>query len=78
MNVFIQQEQLDTTLRNIGLSKPTAEELHVHLKSSYPNKADEFINILSHMDGLVQKLMDKLDVDTRGKVCETRTVQTEI
>ncbi|KAF2803358.1 uncharacterized protein BDZ99DRAFT_526716 [Mytilinidion resinicola] len=33
----------------------------------YADKCDSFMNFLGHMDKIVQKLMDKLDIDIKGK-----------
>ncbi len=71
MNVFIQQEQLKVTLRNcVGLEKPSQKELQERLLQLYPRaKCQEFLNIILHMEHIVQKLMDTLEIDSMGKVC---------
>ena len=70
MNVFIQQEQLKVTLRNcVGLEQPTHYELQERLLQLYPTpKCQEFLSIILHMEALVSKLMDRLEIDSQGKV----------
>ncbi|KAI0858308.1 hypothetical protein F4860DRAFT_527275 [Xylaria cubensis] len=66
--MFVQQEQLDVTLRNIGLVKPTRVELEQHLNQLYSkSKCAEFIAIIDNMEATVCKTMDKLDIDMKGK-----------
>ncbi|KAI0469640.1 hypothetical protein GGR56DRAFT_662314 [Xylariaceae sp. FL0804] len=67
MNVFVQKEQLDVTLRNIGLTKPSPLELSEHLHERHPTKAAEFLSIIDRMEEVVAKLVEKLDVDLTGK-----------
>ena len=67
-NIFVQQEQLNITLANIGLHRPTPDELEQHLRSTYPHKYKEFMSIIGHMDGVIKKLMNSLDIDVNGKV----------
>ncbi|KAH7160731.1 hypothetical protein EDB81DRAFT_782864 [Dactylonectria macrodidyma] len=67
-HVFVQQEQLDVTLRNIGLVKPTRTELEQHLRELYPkSKCSEFLNIVDNMEKTVGQMMEKLDIDADGK-----------
>lgn len=75
-HVFIQQEQLRVTLGNLGLKDPRHSELREHLMELYPAyKCQEFMGIILTMEGLVLKMMDKLDVDSAGKVGHTPIVQ---
>ncbi len=68
-HMFVQQEQLDVTLRNIGLVNPTRVELEQHLNGLYSkSKCGEFIAIIDNMEAIVRKTMDKLDIDMEGKV----------
>jgi len=67
-HVFIQQEQLHMTLRSIGLVNPTRDELEEHLRQLYPEKYDTFMDVIRHMEEILAKLMDKLDIDGQGKV----------
>ncbi|KAJ3580542.1 hypothetical protein NPX13_g21 [Xylaria arbuscula] len=67
-HVFVQQEQLDVTLRNIGLVNPTRVELELHLTKLYStSKCVEFMAIIDNMETIVRKIMDKLDIDMKGK-----------
>jgi hypothetical protein len=76
MNIFIQQEQLQLSLRNIGLERPTQQELQEHLLQLYPlAKCKEFLNIIVRMEEAVQRLTDNLDVDSQGKVRLLHVVQ---
>jgi hypothetical protein len=68
MNMFVQQEQLNVTLHNIGLQGASMTEVNSHLRTRFPEKCDVFMDILGHMDKIVQRLMDKLDIDLKGKV----------
>lgn len=67
-HIFVQQEQLHMTLRSIGLVNPTPPELEEHLRQLYPDKYERFLDIIKHMESILTKLMDKLDIDPRGKV----------
>ena len=67
-HIFVQQEQLHITLRSIGLVNPTATELEEHLQQLYPDKCVAFVDIIQHMESLLNKLMNKLDIDSHGKV----------
>ncbi|KAK4458665.1 hypothetical protein QBC42DRAFT_276307 [Cladorrhinum samala] len=66
-HVFVQQQQLQITLRSIGLVDPTPSELEEHLRHRYPDKFATFADIISRMERLLVKLLDKLDVDVQGK-----------
>ncbi|KAK4222188.1 hypothetical protein QBC38DRAFT_99834 [Podospora fimiseda] len=66
-HVFVQQQQLQITLRSIGLVNPTAFELEEYLCQNFPNKFHIFVDIISHMEKLLTKLFDKLDVDAHGR-----------
>ncbi|KAI1182767.1 hypothetical protein F5B17DRAFT_170400 [Nemania serpens] len=67
-HMFVQQEQLDMTLRDIGLVKPTRGELEQHLSRRYSkSECAYFLEIIDHMETAVRKTMDKLDIDMEGK-----------
>ncbi|KAI1123241.1 hypothetical protein F5Y10DRAFT_252238 [Nemania abortiva] len=67
-HMFVQQEQLDVTLRNIGLVNPSRLELEQHLSELYPkSKCAELIAVIDNMEATVRKTMDKLDIDIQGK-----------
>ncbi|KAK4164376.1 hypothetical protein QBC43DRAFT_300477 [Cladorrhinum sp. PSN259] len=66
-HVFVQQQQLQITLRSIGLVDPRPYELEEYLRQRYPDKFEVLTDIISHMEKLLSKLMDKLDVDSQGR-----------
>lgn len=66
-HVFVQQQQLQITLRSIGLVDPTPFELEEYLRQRYPDKFAMFADIISHMEKLLVRLLDKLDVDAQGR-----------
>ncbi|KAF7505309.1 hypothetical protein GJ744_001012 [Endocarpon pusillum] len=66
-NIFIQQEQLFKTMKNIGLHEPSLEDLEEYLRIQHPNKCTEYISIVGHMGDIIKKLMEKLDIDIKGK-----------
>lgn len=67
-HIFVQQEQLQITLRSIGLVDPTPLQLEEHVRQLYPEKCTAFIDIIRHMEYLLTKLIEKLDIDVQGKV----------
>lgn len=67
-NIFVQKEQLNVTFQNIGLQDASLTEVELYLRRRYPDKCDNFMNILGHMDKIVHKLMEKLGIDSEGKV----------
>ena len=68
MNVFVQKQQLDTTLSNLNLHDPTRTELEDMLKQQYPDKFHMFMQIIDEMERQVANLMEMLDIDAKGKV----------
>jgi hypothetical protein len=78
LHIFIQKQQLLVTLRNIGMPLghdrlPDKTKLKSHLERLYPHSNAEFMSIVAQMEGHMAKLLDKLDVDPRGKVCTDGT-----
>ncbi len=67
-NIFLQQEQLSKTLKNIGLYEPSLEDLEEYLRIHYPNKCTEYMSTIGNMAAIIKQLMDKLDIDIHGKV----------
>lgn len=67
-HIFVQHEQLQITLRNIGLTDPNPFRLEEFIRQKYPDKFEAFVDIVSHMDGLLKKLLSNLDVDIDKKV----------
>lgn len=68
MNIFLQKQQLDTTLSNLGLHDPTRIELEERLRQQYPDKFEMFMQIIDAMEENVANLMEMLDIDAKGKV----------
>ncbi|KAI0448029.1 hypothetical protein F4803DRAFT_4830 [Xylaria telfairii] len=66
-NLFIQEQQLQVTLENIGLLKPTLSEIRQRLHQVNPGCSSQFVDILEHMDSITSSLMDKLEIDSNGK-----------
>lgn len=66
-NIFVQQQQLQITLRLIGLNQPSIVELRERLEEKYPDQHREFLSIIKHMDEITKALLDKLDIDMDGK-----------
>lgn len=71
MNIFLQKQQLDTTLSNLGLHGPTRIELEERLRQQYPDKFEMFMQIIDAMEENVANLMEMLDIDAKGKVSPT-------
>ncbi|KAK7403826.1 hypothetical protein QQX98_010397 [Neonectria punicea] len=76
-HIFIQKMQLEVTLQNIGLHAddgqlPTQVELKDHLQRLYPDNCEKFMDILAQMEGILAKLLYKLNVDSQGKACSRR------
>ena len=67
-NIFIQQQQLRTTLGLIGLDQPCFHEVQEWIREKYPSRHEEILSIVAQMDRVTKSLLDKLEVDTNGKV----------
>lgn len=73
-NVILQQEHLNTTLHNIGIRKnpadagPTMAEVEAILMLRRPDRCDYFMSILKQMNGLMEGLLDKLEIARERKV----------
>ena len=68
INIFVQKEQLYMTLSNVGLQGADMAEVESELRKRHPDKCTTFIEILNRMEKLVEKLLDRLDLDSDGKV----------
>ncbi|KAK8136615.1 hypothetical protein PG984_004555 [Apiospora sp. TS-2023a] len=66
-HIFVQHEQLQITLRSIGLTSPNSFRLEEFIRHKYPDKHEAFVDIILHMDGMFKRLMNDLDVDINGK-----------
>ena len=63
-HIFLQQAQLDATMDCLGLTKPISEaQLRARLGDVYPEKCEEFMNILERMGKVLEGMMRDLDVD---------------
>jgi hypothetical protein len=67
-NVTLHQEHLNTTLRNMGLQSPTMAQVEAVLQVRRPDKCHYFMSILQNMNGLMNELLDSLEVDLDGQV----------
>ena len=67
-HIFIEQQQLHATLRSIGLVNPSRSDVQEHLRQLYPDKCETFMDIITHMETLLDKLTSDLEIDPRGKV----------
>jgi len=68
-HIYLQQEQLNATMATLGLDNPTAAQLRDHLRAVYTeDKCERFMTILERMKDLLERMMEKLDVDVHGKV----------
>jgi hypothetical protein len=67
-NVTLHQEHLNTTLRNMGLHNPNMAQIEAVLQVRRPDKCHYFISILRNMEGQMNELLDRLEVDLDGQV----------
>jgi hypothetical protein len=67
-NIFVQQQQLRSTVSLIGLGKPSIDELRECLEEKYPYQQEEFLSIIGHMDKIINDLLYKLEIGMNGKV----------
>lgn len=67
-NIFVQQQQLLITLGLLGLEQPGFNEIAECLKDKYPSQHKEILSIVARMDKITKNLLDKLEIDTNGKV----------
>ncbi|KAF1924971.1 uncharacterized protein M421DRAFT_424197 [Didymella exigua CBS 183.55] len=66
-NVMLHQEHLNTTLRNMGLQNPNMAQIEAVLQVHRPDKCHYFMSILRNMDGQMNELLDRLEVDLDGQ-----------
>ncbi|KAK4168493.1 hypothetical protein QBC43DRAFT_310323 [Cladorrhinum sp. PSN259] len=72
LHIFIQQAQLEITLRNLGLHCPEGQlpkksDLQRRLEQVSPHGYANFMGIILRMENLLEKLLDKLELDAKGK-----------
>lgn len=70
VNVIVQQKSLASTLQMIGLHPDTASErqLQQRLQICCPQYANDCFILMSHMRQKMEDLLDRLDVDSQGRV----------
>jgi hypothetical protein len=67
-DLTMQRNQLEITLRNIGLENPSTAELQECLRSKFPSIHQDIVTIIKAMDERASKLLEDLDIDINGKV----------
>ena len=68
-DLILQNRQLQTTFRNIGLgSEPTSEELRECFDAKFSSISRELMSIVQRMDDVTARLMKNLDIDVNGEV----------
>jgi hypothetical protein len=70
-NLILQERQLQITLANIGLDKPTTEELKLCLQSRFPEAADHLLFAIQRMEDITADLLRDLDININKKVSGT-------
>jgi hypothetical protein len=69
MNIFVQKEQLNVTLSNLGShGATTLLEVEDLISKRYPAKYEMFMDIIRKMESILAEMMEKLDIDANGKV----------
>jgi hypothetical protein len=58
--IFLQKQQLDTTLGNLDLRDPTMGEVEAALQIRFPGTCNEFMKIISNMDRLINQVAKDL------------------
>src|SRR6186713_147679 len=61
--IFIQKEQLDTTLKSLGLSNPTMADVEYALQIHHPRQCEHFMRIIRAMDNLINNISKGLYPD---------------
>ncbi|ORY08200.1 hypothetical protein BCR34DRAFT_13749 [Clohesyomyces aquaticus] len=64
--IFLQKQQLDTTLKILGLQNPTMEEIEAALLISHPNQVHQFMDIIRRMDNVMNEVAKDLCPDSQG------------
>ncbi|KAL1895592.1 hypothetical protein Sste5346_005061 [Sporothrix stenoceras] len=64
----IQKQKLEVTLSNIGLDRPTKDELRECINTKFPTIADEILYIYECIEKEMVKLMRKLGIDPHTKI----------
>jgi hypothetical protein len=66
--IFLQKQQLDTTLKILGLQDPTIDEVEAALQISHPDRSEHFMQIIRHMNNLMDEIARDLYPDAQGPV----------
>ncbi|ETS85803.1 hypothetical protein PFICI_03828 [Pestalotiopsis fici W106-1] len=67
LQVFAQDEQLRRTLKLINLVDPTQQNLEMQLRRRFPEKHENYLDIIRQMDKIAAQMMKKMELDSRGK-----------
>ncbi|KAK2766115.1 hypothetical protein FQN54_007630 [Arachnomyces sp. PD_36] len=66
-NMFLQKQQLDTTLAILNLKDPTLDEVERALLHRFPEKCEDFMAIIREMDSLINQVAGNLYPDAQGQ-----------
>lgn len=66
--IFLQKEQLDTTLETLGLADATMAEVEYALQIHHPLQCKQFMRIICEMDGPISDISSCLYPDADGPV----------
>jgi hypothetical protein len=66
--IFLQKQQLDTTLGNLDLRDPTMGDVQAALEIRFPSTCNEFMEIIGNMDRLINQVAKDLYPDAKGPV----------
>ncbi|KAF2015913.1 hypothetical protein BU24DRAFT_422224 [Aaosphaeria arxii CBS 175.79] len=65
-DIFLQKQQLDTTLEALGLVHPTMSEVELALQMFHPLQCEQFMHTISEMDDLINTISNNLYPDADG------------
>ncbi|KAF2793117.1 hypothetical protein K505DRAFT_245115 [Melanomma pulvis-pyrius CBS 109.77] len=65
-DLFLQKEQLDITLRGLGLKDPTMADIEATLRIRHPEKCESLMEIIQDMDNYIRKMDPDLQPDAKG------------
>jgi hypothetical protein len=66
--IFLQKEQLDTTLKTLGLADATMTDVEYALQIHHPLQCKHFMQIIHQMDSLINDISKSLFPDAEGPV----------
>lgn len=67
-DLMMQQNQLEITLRSVGLDNPTPSDIQECLETKFPSIHQALFDIIKAMDERTSKLLEDLNIDINGKV----------